>query len=207
MRVLRVAAAAIDARLRRPEAHRRMKCERLHSILQQQSNIRENAFEFAHKLLGFEFVFVKRIGAGLRASLRVVAFVRRRDDEQAFAREHARAFIEKRAIVGQMFDHFERDHQHRTIPPGRELPCRTIRRSANPESDKLRVGIFDRVRRDVHAGHLSGGLREFGRSVAGAATCIQHALAFARSGERTRSAPHARSKGRRSPGPELPALR
>ena len=111
-----------------------MKRERFHSILQQQPNIREHAFQLPDEFLGFKFVLVIRIRAGLRASLGVVAFVRRRDDEQAFARQHARAFIEKRAIVGQMLDHFERDENDRTIPAGRELPCRTIRETADRRS-------------------------------------------------------------------------
>jgi hypothetical protein len=46
MRVVRCAASAIDARFGRPEADGRMKRERFHSILQQQSNIREHAFQF-----------------------------------------------------------------------------------------------------------------------------------------------------------------
>ena len=85
MRVFRAAATAVNARLGRPEADGRMKRERFHSILQQQSNIRENAFQFPHELLGFKLVLVIRIGARRRACLGVVAFVRRRDDEQAFA--------------------------------------------------------------------------------------------------------------------------
>ena len=77
MRVFRAAASAVDARLGRPEAHGRMKRERFYSILQQQSDIRENAFQFPDEFLGFKLVFVKRIGAGGCASLGVIAFVGR----------------------------------------------------------------------------------------------------------------------------------
>ena len=70
-----VAASAVNARLRRPKANGRMKRKRFHAILQQQSNIRENTLELPHELLGFELVFVERIGSGLGAGFGVIALV------------------------------------------------------------------------------------------------------------------------------------
>src|SRR5580704_13912455 len=75
MRVVRPAATTIDAGFGRPEADYRMKCERFHSILQQQSNVRESPFQFPHKLLSFKLMLVELIGAASGASRGIVALI------------------------------------------------------------------------------------------------------------------------------------
>ena len=85
VRVLRASASAIDARLGRPETHGWMKRERLHAILQQQATFENTRSSSRTNSSRFKLVLVKRIRSSGRASLGVVALVRRRDDEQSFA--------------------------------------------------------------------------------------------------------------------------
>src|SRR5215469_6559300 len=88
-----------------------MECKRLDTILKQQTNVAENRLEFGHEFAGFEFVGVEGIGASFGARFGVVEAVRRRNDQQSVALQDARALLEEGALVGQMFDDFESDHQ------------------------------------------------------------------------------------------------
>ena len=104
-----------------------MKRKGFHAILQQQSNVRENRAQFGHEFLGFELMFVERIRARLGARFRVIDLVGRGDDEKTLRRHHPRAFLQKRAIVRKMLDHFEGDNQFETVGPKRRGDRRRTR--------------------------------------------------------------------------------
>ncbi len=86
-------------------------------------------------------------------------------------------FLEKRAIVRQVFDHFERHHQierfrgHWDGGAGRFQEAQTRNRVTGAR-------VFDRIGGNVHARHRGGGLRELGRSISRAAARVKNAFAW-----------------------------
>ena len=92
-----------------------MKRESFHAILFHDAHMLEDALQFAEEFVGFEFMLVIRIGSGAPARFGVVAFVGRRDDEQAGMRQHASALVQERTIIREMLDDFEGDDEIETV--------------------------------------------------------------------------------------------
>ena len=121
VRIFGRASASLDPRIRGPERVRRMKGEGFNPVLQQQvPRAAKAAFNSRVKLVSLEFVFMEGVGAGLRARFGVVAFVRRGDNEQAIAAQHACSFADEKPIIAKMFDNFECHNQIETRRRERE---------------------------------------------------------------------------------------
>src|SRR5208337_3343531 len=88
MRIVGIAAAAIDARVRRPECFDGMEGERFDAVLKKQNDVPERAAQLGFKFLGLELMVMKRVRSGFLARLRVIGPVGRRDDEYSSRSQH-----------------------------------------------------------------------------------------------------------------------
>src|SRR5689334_12979809 len=99
MRIVSVAAAAVDAGVSGPERLDGVKGKRLHPVLKEQQHVREYTVKFFEKFFRFELMVMKRVRPGVTARLGVVGFIWRRHDELALRRKYARASRNQGAIV------------------------------------------------------------------------------------------------------------
>ena len=194
-------ASAIDLRLRGPEADCWIKCKGLHAILQQQLHIREHTPQFADELGGFKLVLIDTDWARSRASLGLVAYIRRGNNEQAFLCKEACTFIEKSTIIRQMFDYFKRGYKIIITPLETVLPYRMTPENASQESSSLREHIESRRQQCPHPSPLRRIAQV--RRIPTLCRSPHPTLAYlGHTSGQTRSVRCAHSKGHRSLGPE-----
>src|ERR1035438_10138398 len=145
-------------------------------VFQEHGDVREELFELAGEFVEIEFVNVERVGAEGAARFGVIEPVGRGDDQLAGGRQHAPHFLEKGPPVCQVLDDFEGHHQIEDAVAAGRFGARCLLEGEIGQR-VVGAGVLDGCGRDIDGRDALRYIGQFRRSVAGAATGIQDALA------------------------------